>query len=266
MGGPKKDQHDLLNELEKKYPEQFLHLPSVKLSVINSSLTSETTFRSRSILFIGIALIVAQAKQIPIIVPENGTVSLNYPLSPSRRSACSTRTTHPTYMGLLSEVWYKLGINTDISNPYEFQTKGEMVEQCRNHKFLHSIVSISNSCGKRGHRAHWTHPEASHCGVCMPCVYRQASLQHIKDVTSYGTSINELVPFKSKKGQDVGACLDYLKKAIVAEDIRNELIINGVKDLSKIEQYTDVVIRTRKELKSWVKMSGNKATRLKAGV
>jgi hypothetical protein len=116
MGGPKGDQRDLLAELERKYASQFIQVPSVRLSLDKSSLNKETTFRSRSILFIGIALITAQAKQIPIAVPENGTVSLNYPLSSSRRSACSTRTTHPTFISKLKDVWVKLGITTIISS------------------------------------------------------------------------------------------------------------------------------------------------------
>ncbi|KAA6328871.1 hypothetical protein EZS27_022264 [termite gut metagenome] len=109
MKGPKGDQGELLDKLQSKYGGQFIHIPSVEVTLSYSTANKETTFRSRSILFIGMALLVAQTKSIPIIVPENGTVSLNYPLSPSRRSACSTRTTHPTYMSKIRILWEKIG-------------------------------------------------------------------------------------------------------------------------------------------------------------
>ncbi len=266
MHGPLGDQNDLITELKKEFAGRYACIPSVRVSLLNSALQKETTFRSRSILFIGIAVLAAEAKKIPIVVPENGTVSLNYPLSPSRRSACSTRTTHPTFLSNIRALWSKIGIKTIISNPYEFETKGEMVNNCNNQKFLQSVVGISNSCGKRGHRSHWAHPSATHCGVCMPCVYRQASLLAIKDKTDYGNDINSLPPFKTKKGQDIGACLDYLNAVITPTDIKNELIVNGLRDLQNIGEYVDVVNRTRLELKEWIKKVGDPIVRKKAGI
>lgn len=127
MGGAKGDQKKLLKILKETYKDRIAYIPSVEVTLLDSTISKETTFRSRSILFIGMALLVAQTKNIPIVVPENGTVSLNYPLSPSRRSACSTRTTHPTFMSKIKILWSKIGISTNISNPYEFCTKGEMV-------------------------------------------------------------------------------------------------------------------------------------------
>ena len=267
MHGPKGDQNDLITKIQKIYSKQFAYIPSLRVSLDRTNVSRETTFRSRSLLFIGIALIAAQATNTQsIIVPENGTVSLNFPLSPSRRSSCSTRTTHPFVLDNVLSILRILSIPTDIRNPYEFQTKGEMVNACRDQTNLSQLVAFSNSCGKRGHRAHWTIPGASHCGVCMPCIYRRASLLKIGDGTTYGNTINSLVPFLSKKSQDVGACLDYLNNPITKEEIKQELIVNGVKNLSKLNQYVDVVWRTRQELKQWVKKEGNSTIKLKAGV
>jgi len=266
MHGPKSDQIGLIEKLEIAYNGQFSYIPSVRVSLDNSTIPKETTFRSRSILFIGIALLAAQAKKAKIVVPENGTVSLNYPLSPSRRSACSTRTTHPTFISHIRVLWSKIGIQTNISNPYEFHTKGEMVAQCKDKKTLQKVVKLSNSCGKRGHRAHWDKPSASHCGICMPCVYRRASLLSVKDDTTYGNDVNLLPPFTKQKGQDIGACLEYLRTRITSSDVKNELIINGFKDLSNTDNYVDVVLRTRKELKKWIKKIGNNQVKNKAGI
>lgn len=267
MHGPKGDQKDLIAEIEKMYPKQFSYIPSLKVSLERTNTNRETTFRSRSLLFIGIALMAAQSTNTQsIIVPENGTVSLNFPLSASRRSSCSTRTTHPLVLDSVLSIWKALSIATDIQNPYEFQTKGEMVNACKDQPNLSKLIGMSNSCGKRGHRAHWQTPGASHCGICMPCIYRQASLLKNVDETTYGNTINSLSPFLSKKSQDVGACLDFLNSPLSKEAIKQELIVSGVKNLSKLNQYVEVIWRTRKELKLWVKKVGNSMVKTKAGV
>lgn len=267
MRGPKGDQEDLIAEIQKIYYKQFAYIPSIRVTLDRTNVSRETTFRSRSLLFLGIALIAAQATNTQsIIVPENGTVSLNFPLSSSRRSSCSTRTTHPFVLENVESIWKLLSIPIKVRNPYEFQTKGEMVNACKDQTNLSQLVALSNSCGKRGHRAHWRIPGASHCGVCMPCMYRRASLLIIGDKTTYGNTINSLAPFINKKSQDVGACLDYLKNPITKQEIKQELIVNGVKNLSKLNQYVDVVWRTRHELKQLVKEEGNSIIKSKAGV
>lgn len=266
MKGPLKDQDNLLKKIEAKYKGLFEHVPSIKVTLSQTTMRRETTFRSRSILFIGIALLISQGKKInKIIVPENGSVSLNYPLSPSRRTSCSTRTTHSFVLDKTNLVLGKLNIDSSISNPYEFKTKGEMVDNCKDLEFLKQIIGISNSCGKRGHRKTWDIRSATHCGVCMPCIYRQASLLNQMDNTSYGSHINSLVPFIKKKTQDVGICLDFLKKDLTKDEIKTELIINGIKNFNKLDNYVDVVWRTRIELFKWFDQNGNTFIRSKSG-
>lgn len=269
MHGPKGDQNKLIPKLQALYPLQFEFIPSVEVFLKESELARETTFRSRSILFIGLALVAAQAtKTSKIIIPENGTVSLNYPLSSSRRSSCSTRTTHPFVIETVSSIWKKLSINTEIENPYEFKTKGEMVSECIDKISLLSLIKDSNSCGKRGHRAHWQIKDADHCGVCMPCVYRQAALKNVVDKSTYGNTINDLFPIKEKRkmAQDINSMLEYLSKNLNDQEIKQELIVNGVKNLTKLHKYVGVVSRTRDELKNWVRKVGNSYVKNKASV
>ncbi len=269
MHGPKGDQNKLIPKLQTLYSLQFEFIPSVEVFLKESELARETTFRSRSILFIGLALVAAQAtKTSKIIVPENGTVSLNYPLSSSRRSSCSTRTTHPFVIETVSSIWKKLSISTEIENPYEFKTKGEMVSDCSDKSSLLSLIKDSNSCGKRGHRAHWKIKDADHCGVCMPCVYRQAALKDVVDKSTYGNSINDLFPVKEKRkmAQDINSMLEHLSKRLNDQEIKQELIINGVKNLTKLNKYVGVVSRTRDELTNWVKKVGNSYVKNKASV
>lgn len=269
MKGPKSDQEGLLIKFENKYKDLYDFVPSVKVTLGETTSRRETTFRSRSILFIGIALLISQGKKIKEIkVPENGSVSLNYPLSPSRRTACSTRTTHAFVLDRTNLILSKLKIKSIISNPYEFMTKGEMVNNCKDLKFLKEIVSLSNSCGKRGHRAYWEEDKkgSSHCGICMPCIYRQASLMKITDKTTYGNDIINLPPFKKQKGYDVSILLDFLKKELTKDEIKTELIVNGIKNLNKLDKYVEVVWNTRTELGTWVKKKGNSIIKIKAGL
>ncbi len=268
------EQTTLRGKLIEKYPNNFYFIPSVSVSLGYSSIEKEKTFRSRSLLFISIATLVADHQNLPILVPENGTVSLNFPLSTSRRSACSTRTTHPTFLNKVKELLTCLELNAKVENRYDLMTKGEMVDGCKDLPYLKEIVDISNSCGKRGHRANWTYGDRSHCGVCMPCIYRQASLQNITDKSGYGNSINKKftgrnrqTPFLlSKQGQDFAACLLFLKKKLSEEDIRTELLINGVRDFDKIDDYVELVKRTRNELKKWIKKIAEQPVKVKAGI
>lgn len=271
MHGPKGDQKDLISEIEKMYTKRFAYIPSLKVSLERTNVNRETTFRSRSLLFIGIALMAAQATCTQnIVVPENGSVSLNFPLSASRRSSCSTRTTHPFVLDNVLSIWKNLSIATHIENPYEFKTKGVMVNTCKDQLNLFKLVAMSNSCGKRGHRAHWEPGKrnATHCGICMPCIYRQAALLVAQDNTSYGNSINNLFPSKEKhkKSQDIVAFLEFLKNPITKDEIKQELIVNGVKNLTKLNRYVEVVWHTREELKQWVSKVGNLTVKTKAGI
>jgi hypothetical protein len=100
----------------------------------------------------------------------------------------------------------------------------------------------------------------------MPCVYRQASLINLKDPTTYGISINSLIPFNTKKSQDIGICLDFLKKGITKDDIKTELIVNGIKNIDKLNKYVEVVLRTRIELSKWIGKNGNSVIKTKAGL
>ncbi|MBK9477687.1 MAG: hypothetical protein IPP56_14655 [Bacteroidetes bacterium] len=270
----RKEQNYLRSKLIERYSDKFNFVPSVSVSLSISNIEKEKTFRSRSFLFIGIAVLVANYNKIPIMVPENGTVSLNFPLSSSRRSACSTRTTHPSFLNQTNELLALLNFDTTLNNIYDLKTKGEMVKECKDLPFLKTIVAASNSCGKRGHRANWTLKNKDHCGVCMPCIYRQAALQTFADGTEYGNSIkkkftgrNNQTPFLlSKQGQDFGACLDFLRKPLTNDEIRNELLVNGINNLEKLDRYVELVNRTRVELCNWIKKEGDPFIKKKAGL
>lgn len=260
MGGPKGDQNKVFKMLNEHYPEKFIRFKKAVRIQPQKQKNSELSSRSRSLMFFAIAAIVAEALGTDIVIPENGSVSLNYPLSDSRRSACSTRTTHPIMVNQFNNLLLCLGVKTRAHNPYEFQTKGEMVHGCKDLSTLIKIVPQSNSCGKRSqHQFMLDNHFASHCGRCMPCMYRRASLLGYEDHTTYG--IEPLTLYHNRKGKlsnDFFAMLNFLRKDLNKKDIAEELKIIGFGNFPNLEQYVELVVRTREELKAFLVNKGMK--------
>lgn len=143
--------------------------------------TGEDTLRGRSFLFFSLAALAADSvgERMVINVPENGLISLNVPLDPLRVGALSTRTTHPFYMARFNELLTNLGINAVLNNPYAFKTKGEMALECRDQPFIRQHASNTMSCSSPQSRRYDPDPAErapKHCGRCVPCLIRRASL------------------------------------------------------------------------------------------
>lgn len=234
-----------------------------------SPLSKESSFRSRSLLFIGIAIYCLES--IPncntLTIPENGTISLNFPLTPSRVSTLSTRTTHPHYMARLQELINNIGLTTQLLNPYQDLTKGELVESCTNESVLSGIYSQSVSCGKRGRKQHWdTRTGTQHCGVCMPCIYRRAAL-HKKgiDTQLYGIDI-----FTTQRDilsiQDMPALFDFLKRDLTTEQIKRKLLVSGSLKIDDLEKCSGLVKSVMEEIKKWIQDKGDDTLKKLAGI
>ena len=88
----------------------------------------DTNFRSRSLAFIGNAVLAASFldNDTPIIIPENGAIAINYPLTPARRGSLSTRTVHPHFISMLGNLLDTLELRYPLNNPYLMKTKGEL--------------------------------------------------------------------------------------------------------------------------------------------
>ena len=96
---------------------------------------SETTQRSRSLLFAALGQAVVQAfdgKRLWFF--ENGIVSHNLPISPQVVGTMATRTTHPLALDLLNRLFDRLGGDlVPIHNAYQWLTKTEVVERIARH-------------------------------------------------------------------------------------------------------------------------------------
>lgn len=270
--GAKSDQDKLHKILSKKYSHYHYIQTRVDLSssdVNGNERENEPSLRSRSLLFLCQAIFVAHSigDGIEVLIPENGTISLNHPLTPSRRSSCSTRTAHPHYLSKVVDFISKLGLNHLIKNEYEMKTKGEMLENCIDKDTLLATYQHSCSCAKRGHKVHWDVRTAPQCGVCMPCIYRRVSLHQIGlDNENVGTNLFNPQKYQLENLPDVAAFLDYMVNPLSVEDIEKNLLVNGTLPLGKAEQYASVVNRSRSQISDWVRDKGSVEIKKKLGI
>jgi hypothetical protein len=154
-----------------------VHIPSV----------SEDSQRARSMGFFAFGLAAAASTDaysagdtVELHASENGLISLNPPLTPTRIGSASTRTTHPCFIAHLQSLLDRLRVNVTLTNKYQRMTKGEMFSACEQPETLSELASRSMSCGK-------SRRINMHCGRCVPCIIRRAAFHHsnIEDRTVY---------------------------------------------------------------------------------
>lgn len=277
MSSPNSDQQKIITQLKTRFnfEADFDWVNNRVGAKKGSSKKLETTFRSRSILFIGMASYLAHTltPNESIHIPENGTISLNIPLSPSRRSSCSTKTTHPHFINLVNELFNDLNIMTSVENPHDLDTKGEMLVPFSGDNFFKGLVELSNSCGKGGHKVWWykfwhvNHSslvidtsDSHHCGKCMPCIYRRAAMHKVNwdSEKYYGDNIFDANQWNwkntrwNKRMKDVKTLLNFLSLKKNQKEIKRELLINGTLPFDKLDNYSQVVVRTINEIEDWL--------------
>lgn len=229
----------------------------------------ETTLRSRSLLFIALGYYVATklGPNVPVIIPENGPIALNYPLNPSRRGSCSTRTTHPYFLSSLHSILETLGFERRLINPYEFSTKGEMVANCKNKGVLRDGALETVSCAKSGHVVHWDNRTARACGRCIPCLFRRAAL-HIGglDIEPYGIDVCSAGRKAKGRDDDLLALVSFLRRDLTAAEVSRTLTCNGSLPANRLVRYVDVVRRMRVEIRRWIETKAQHHLKRAAGI
>jgi len=202
-------QEHVLQELDKKYKDKverfmfYAQPPKRKLK------DGEPTMRSRSFLFLalGVATATASGGSAPLTIAENGLISLNVPLTPSRVGSSSTRTTHPYFVDLYRGVLKKLAISVPLVLPYRFKTKGEMLAEVRDMDTLRKTAPLTMSCSHSEAGRYQGFTPGNHCGYCVPCIIRRAAMQHAKvgDAT-YNIDVRTDPPdYRSDSGRDFRA-------------------------------------------------------------
>jgi 7-cyano-7-deazaguanine synthase in queuosine biosynthesis len=197
-------QRNTVNALRERYSADNLRHLEFRVSPPRKLLRrqAEGTQRSRSIIFLslGVLAAVALGDNQTLIVPENGFITLNVPLAPSRLGTLSTRTTHSETIRLFRQLLNELGIEAQLLLPYQFMTKGEMLNRAEDRDWVIATAPVTVSCA---------HPTADrwlggiltkpNCGYCLPCLIRRASLAKVgaDDPAQYRE--NPLVRQLSKK-------------------------------------------------------------------
>jgi hypothetical protein len=256
VSGPAADQRALRDICRQQYRNRF-ELSQTQVGLSFGSL--DRNFRGRSLLFIALGCYFAEilGEGTPVLVPENGPIALNFPLTPARRGSCSTRTVHPYFLGALNEILEKVSIRNPVHNPYELKTKGEMVNDCRDQHFLTSAYALTRSCAKANHRESWTDRGARSCGVCIPCLFRRASLHASgRDDETYGKEVEGITSL-AHTPVDVLALLAFMRRKLSDREIAAGLLGNGMFPLNRLPLYVDLVKRMRAEVLVWLRASGS---------
>lgn len=170
----------------------------------------EPTTRGRSFLFLALGTAVAAAcsTRTPLVVAENGLISLNIPMTPARSGSLSTRTTHPHFVMLYRKLLQTLLIDVDVQLPCRFMTKGEMLKKCSNPTLLRGGVARTVSCAHPGVGFRVGGDPKQHCGYCVPCLIRRAALhaaQFSNVETYFIDALNAPPAAASDRGEDLRA-------------------------------------------------------------
>lgn len=258
-------QNIIIKKLQDKYGVEKLRSCQFWVQPKQNHLLArkENTSRGRSLLFIALGIAMASTLEptTPLILPENGLISLNIPLTASRISSHSTRTTHPYFVDGLNKIMSAVGIKNFIINPYGYKTKGEMITGCTDKDLLLELLSSTVSC---------SHPEQSryqkkrpglNCGYCVPCIIRQAAEYYSNSlVTEYAYGDIRLSPPSNKRpnGSDYRAFLISLErleniksKNSVALEIMRSGPIPSV-NIQDLDNYIDMFRRGMDEVRQFL--------------
>ena len=267
--GPASQQRRLYAGLNHRYPWRA-ELLQTRVSQKPES-APELTLRSRSLVFMALALYAARAlgKTIPVYAPENGLIAINVPLTPSRAGSCSTRTMHPFFLERLTSVLQGLGLENAIVNPLQFKTKGECLSSCRDQDLMKSLVGGSVSCSHGTRRQHWVRKEARNCGYCVPCLFRRAALHKagVDEGAQYGIDVCKgemAIDAAGDSGDDLRAVLDWLRSDQSIGRISREIL--GVAPVHELAKHAAVVARGIEEVRSLLTSKATVAIQRAAGI
>lgn len=133
----------------------------------------EVTHRCRPMLFMSVAGLVAYSvASSEVEIFESGVGSLNLPLVSGPADWRTTRSTHPHYLRLISELVSHVNDSAvRFVLPFAHLTKAEMVKQV-NDLGLEELACASVSCILHPLQR----PNGRQCGYCPACVYRREAM------------------------------------------------------------------------------------------
>ncbi|GAA4209145.1 7-cyano-7-deazaguanine synthase [Actinocatenispora rupis] len=216
-----------------RMPEHFHPVP---LDVFNPK---DMTFRSRGFLFVGTAIRAASAYEARrVVVPENGQLALNPPLTDARAASCSTRSVHPRTLYLFNRLLAELEMPVAVVNPFERLTKGEVCRSALDAGADAETLFRTISCGhppiERGRST------SGHCGRCFPCLVRRSAL-----LAALGSDRSDYQYDYGGPGADVLALRRWLGTRFMLTDLLADTPLPATTGL--LDAY-ETVVRGRQEL------------------
>ncbi len=210
MGTTNKAQERAHAAVTAAYPDRTALLPFYVQGPPPLGKEPERTTRARSLLFLALGSAVAAAIKpgLPLLVPENGLISLNPPLTDSRTGSFSTRTTHPHFIALYRQLLASLGIGLPLNLPYRFLTKGEMLLRVLDAAGFREGLPATVSCSHPDVGRYKGTSPGQHCGYCVPCIIRRASLHAVglDDPSQYLVDVRtNPPPLSSDTSRDIRA-------------------------------------------------------------
>lgn len=221
----------------------------------------DDSMRTRSVSFMGLGVLAATAisqfrgdRVIDLIMPENGFIALNAPLTPRRIGTHSTRTAHPHFLSEIRAILEAVGLPVRLVNPYEHSTKGEMVGAFRDNRDYVRLALATVSCGK------WKR-KSMQCGRCVPCLVRRSAFHAggVNDTTRYECAeISEVLDNETTR-DDVIAVLTAIRRLSSRSEANRHWVLQAGPlpiEPRQREAYVGVFERGIGELESFLKASG----------
>lgn len=256
-------QTNLISKIKDAYPTKLIKQSGFHVYNQDNNHTNETTTRGRSILFHGLAIFHAINFGIDkIMTPENGVISINLPLTPSRTCSNSTKTMHPYFIKKFQNALSLIGLNIELVNPYIYKTKGEMLLENKNHNLIRELATKTLSCSHGGgHTLGW-YRQSNNCGYCIPCTIRRASIHKfdssVDNGLEYGHNIgNREISLNTQndKRLDLLALSYFLNRNLSLNDLKREIKLMA--NIDDVDTIANMLQRGYSEIKEYIDAKAN---------
>jgi len=253
-------QKPLIRKIKNAYPDKNIEQSVFRVYTNNNN--KETTTRGRSILFHGLALFHSINLEVKeVIASENGVISINLPLTPSRTCSNSTKTMHPYFLKMFQDALTILNIDVQINNPYLLKTKGEMLLENRNPQLVRELATKTLSCSHGGGHTKGWNRQSYNCGYCIPCTIRRASIHAFDTLLDkdfdYGHGLNglEINLREKEKRLDLLALSYFLKRKLNHRELKRE--INLMAKLDNVTEIAYMLERGYTEIEEYIMAKGD---------
>ena len=212
----------------------------------------ESSTRSRGLLFLASALLVASAHRVrQVAVPENGQLALNPALTLGRIGTTSTRSVHPYVTAGINRIIAAVGGDVTVVNPWLALTKGEVCAEAVAAGLTPDVLARTVSCGQ--HTAPREGPNGQ-CGYCVPCLFRRSGLRAAlgSDPTEYHADLWELDT--EPRRRHLYDLQRWLARPFTALDLVADMPLPADADPAIL---TSTVLRGRKELSAMLRDHGH---------